>query len=139
MILSFSGLFLCTALYLQAQELEKDIKGKWLMVSNGNDFLGGHILFKEGGTYEFYRKWPDGSGAEIAGGYELDLDSNPTRLKICLGDCGAAGSEWTSNFGLVRLKERNQLEVYISSSGTYPEDFPKDIEAKGMYLFKAEN
>ena len=139
MTLSFTGLFLCTVLQLQAQDLEKDIIGKWLMVSNGDGFLGGHILFKDGGTYQYYRKWPDGSGAEIAGGYELDSDSNPARLKLCLGDCGAAGSEWTTNFGIIRSTEGNQLEMYFSSDGSFPDNFPKDIDAKGMCLFQAEH
>ena len=138
-IITLCSLFIIATFQVQAQDLEKDIKGKWLMVSSGDKFLGGHILFKDGGTYQFYKKWPDGTGAEISGGYELDSNSSPTRLKICLGDCGAAGSEWTTNFGIVRFTEANQLEMYLSSTGSYPDNFPEDLNAKGMYLFKAEN
>jgi hypothetical protein len=130
-----TGLLLSGTAQLFAQVSLQEITGNWIMESNGDQFLGGNILFMEDGQYEFYKKYPDGSGAEVKGGFILDSENSPARLKLCLGDCNAPGSEWTTSFAIVRITPEGQLELFISPGGEYPDGFPADPDAPGMYVF----
>lgn len=122
---------------LSAQNLEQNISGKWILESSGDQFTGGHILFNDGASYEFYKKYPDESGAEVKGSYVLNCDKKPAQLKLCLGDCGP-GSEWTSSFCIVRINPECKLELYISSGGDFPAGFPADSNEVGMYVFSRD-
>ena len=130
--------FLSAVNHLNAQNIEKDILGKWILESTGDQLTGGSLNFQDGGTYAFHKVFTDGTKAELKGGYLLDAGSPPARLRLCLGDCSAAGSEWTSQFCIVRLSGDNKLEIYMSSSGDYPGKFPKERNAEGMYVFVRE-
>jgi hypothetical protein len=109
---------------------------KWIMVSNGDGFLEATIQFDESNNYLLDRTWPDGSKAEVKGGFELNSKREPATLRLCLGDCNADGSEWTSMFCIVREGTDDMLEIYISNSGEFAAGFPDDPGATGMYLFR---
>jgi hypothetical protein len=134
-ILILSGPIFFGEQQLLAQHMEEEIRGNWLMESNGDQFIGGNILFKNDVTYSFYKKFADGTGAELSGGYSLSAENKPAQLKLCLGDCNAADSEWTTSFCILRLNQECKLELYISSAGNYPDAFPADLNAPGMYVF----
>lgn len=123
---------------LLSSSLEDDLRGKWIIESTGDDITGGHILFQESGTYEFFRRYPDGTGAGTKGGYKLQTEGSLGFLRLCLGDCGAAGSEWTSSFSLVQLTDEGKLEIFFSPDGNYPREFPKTKDEQGMYVFARE-
>jgi hypothetical protein len=137
-IASLGFFFLLNFNQLQAQDLAQDIMGKWILESTGDAFTGGSIDFLEGGTHIFKEEFPDGTKAELKGGYLLDKETEPSRLRLCLGDCNAAGSEWTSNFCIVQLAADGKLEIYMSQTGEYPDKFPEDKDAQGMYVFVRE-
>jgi hypothetical protein len=134
-LLSMTGIIFAGTQQLFGQVEDQEILGKWLMESNGDGFLGGQLTFKNDGTYEFNKKYPDGTGAEVKGGYTLNPQNRPAQLKLCLGDCNAAGSEWTTQFCNVRLNSDDRLELYISSGGNFPDGFPADTNEAGMYVF----
>lgn len=121
---------------LSGQDIKKSLLGTWTMVSNGDGFLEATIHFQDGNKYQLIRKWPDTSVAEIKGGYELDASSTPARLRLCLADCNAAGSEWTSMFCACIMEEPNQLRIQISDSGEYPDSVSENPDDQGMYLFE---
>jgi len=136
----FLGLvFLFVNHQLQAQDMEKDILGKWTLESTGDQLTGGTLNFQDGSSYAFQKVFTDGSKAELKGGYLLDAGAAPARLRMCLGDCSTAGSEWTSEFCILRLAGDGRLEIYMSSTGDYPGNFPKDRNAERMYVFVREN
>lgn len=137
-IVSLSCFFFLSFNQMQAQVIEQDILGRWTMESTGDAFTGGAIHFLDGNNYAFQKEFPDGTKAELKGGYLLDTEAIPARLRLCLGDCNAAGSEWTSNFCIVRMAPDNRLEILMSQTGDYPDRFPKDRNSKGMYLFVRE-
>lgn len=111
------------------------IVGNWDMVRNGDGFSEATIHFGEDLNYQLDRTWPDGSKAGVKGGYDLNPESTPATLRLCLGDC-ASGSEWTTVFCIVRNGADEMLEIYMSDSGEFPVDFPADSDSKGMYIFK---
>ncbi|MFO7934341.1 MAG: hypothetical protein R6U78_09675 [Bacteroidales bacterium] len=123
---------------LQAQDIEKDIMGRWILESTGDQLDGGILNFQENGTYVFRKDFSDGTRAELKGGYLLDSGSSPARLRLCLGDCSAAGSEWTSEFCILRITPDDMLEIFMSSAGVYPRTFPDDMDAERMYVFDRE-
>jgi len=112
--------------------------GKWFLESTGDQLTDGILSFQDGGTYAFQKVFTDGTKAELTGGYLLDAGTSPAHLRLCLGDCSTAGSEWTSEFCLVQLADDGMLEIYMSSSGEYPGKFPKDRNAERMYIFARE-
>ena len=112
--------------------------GTWVLESTGDQLTGGILNFQDGGTYAFQKVFTDGTKAELKGGYLLDSNSAPARLRLCLGDCSTEGSEWTSEFCIVRLADDGKLEIYMSSTGDYPGKFPKDRSAERMYIFARE-
>jgi len=134
-LFSMTGLFLCSASQLPAQESKEEIYGKWLIESCGDEFVGGSIHFKKGGTYTFNKTFIDGTGAELSGGYIFNEEANPAKLKLCLGDCGGEGTEWTTSFCIVRLNPEGKLEMYISAGQEFPSVFPSDQTEPGMYVF----
>ena len=136
MIIFFYCFLLLPVVPLIAQEPGLDLMGEWELVTSGDGFQDGRIIFLDGAEYQFFRTWPDGTGAEISGGYELDTDSSPAHLRLCLDDCSAAGSEWTSSFCVIRLNSPEEMEIYISQSGAYPGGFPEDPGEQGAYLFR---
>ena len=123
------------AIDASGQDVEKSIPGNWKMVSNGDGFLEATLLIDPDHNYKLNRKWPDGSTAEVKGMYELDPGTKPATLRLCMGDCNAAGSEWTSMYCIVRLGGNGLLEMVISDSGEFPNKFPGDQSSKGMYVF----
>lgn len=120
----------------QGQDPGEAILGKWEMVSNGDGFLEATLQFDQGNHYELVRKWPDESIASVKGGYLLDSGSTPLKLRLCLGDCNAEGSEWTSMFSIMHTEDDDMLEIYFSDSGNFPGGFPDDPGSKGLYVFK---
>ena len=121
---------------IPGQDLKNSMMGEWRMVSNGDGFLEATLHFDESDNYWLDRTWPDGSKAEVKGGCELNAANEPATLRLCLGDCNTAGSEWTSMFCLVRLEGNDRLEIIISGSGDFPGEFPADPDSKGMYIFE---
>ncbi|HER08524.1 MAG TPA: hypothetical protein ENO20_06400 [Bacteroides sp.] len=138
-IISLSCFILLFFNQLHAQDIEKDILGKWALESTGDAYTGGSINFLDGSSYAFQKEFPDATKAELKGGYLLDAGSSPARLRLCLGDCSTAGSEWTSEFCILRLAGDGKLEIYMSSTGDYPGKFPEDRNAERMYVFVREN
>jgi hypothetical protein len=137
-ILAVAMVFLIQNINVDAQSIQGAIIGKWIIESTGDEISGGHIVFQTGEKYEFYRKYPDGTGAGTKGGYVFNKEGSNGTLRLCIGDCSAAGSEWTSSFALVRLTGENRLEIYFSDDGEFPKEFPKTKDEKGMYVFVRE-
>ena len=137
-ILAFTCLVGTLQNQLHAQDIEQDILGKWVLESTGDQLTGGTLNFLKGGTYAFEKDFADGTKAELSGGYLLDAGSAPAQLRMCLGDCDAAGSEWTSEFCIARLVPDDRLEIFMSSTGDYPGRFPKDRNTERMYVFVRE-
>lgn len=131
-------IFLFQNINATAQSVEEALEGKWIIKSTGDEITGGYIIFQGGNTYEFFKKYPDGTGGGIKGGYEFTEMGSNGNLRLCLGDCSASGSEWTSSFALVRVTDGSKLEVYFSQDGNYPKKFPKNKDEKGMYVFMRE-
>ena len=125
-------------IHVAAQSMEEAISGKWIIESTGDEISGGHLIFQAGEKYEFYRKYPDGTGAGTKGGYVFNKQGSNGTLRLCIGDCNAAGSEWTSSFALVRLSGESRLEIYFSEDGNFPNKFPKTTDEKSMYVFVRE-
>jgi hypothetical protein len=136
--LALALMFLFQNINATAQSVEEALNGKWVIESTGDEITGGYLIFQPGSTYEFSKRYPDGTGAGIKGGYEFKKEGSIGKLRLCLGDCSAAGSDWTSSFALVRLADEGSLEIYFSSDGNYPKKFPKAKKEKGMYVFIRE-
>ncbi len=128
-------LFACFSANLSAQLSEKDLTGTWIMESNGDQLAGGNINFTDKGKYQFKKDYTDGTSATLSGTYELDRNASPVKLKLCLGDCGTAGSEWTTSFCLIRISTDGKLEIICSQDSNFPSKFPKDKMAAGYYVF----
>ena len=124
--------------HVKGQSMSESVSGKWILESAAEELNGGTMEFKDGMQYSFYKRYTDGTGAEVKGSYLLEEGESSHRLRLCLGDCHAAGSEWTSTFCLIRLGAGGKLEIYMSQDGNYPGKFPEDNKATGMYVFARE-
>jgi len=111
------------SLYAGDVDISKVIIGKWNIAANQR-VKSGDITFTADGKYDMNEKFADGSGSGTKGGYKLDCEASPVRLKLCLGGC--PGSEWTNQFGIVRLLPEDKLEILLSPDGNYPTKFLED-------------
>ncbi|MFZ5939685.1 MAG: hypothetical protein ACOYXB_03845 [Bacteroidota bacterium] len=135
LLLSLATWFACSSLNLSAQGIDKEIIGTWILESNGDQLSGGEITFNDKGKYQFQKKFSDGQGASESGCYRLDVRYTPANLLLCLGDCNAAGAEFTTSYCLARISKDGKLEIIISSEGNFPPKFPRDKMSKGYYTF----
>ncbi len=110
---------------LAQDDLSQLIPGKWNLAPNKRA-TEGTIDFSAKGTYELYEKHHDGAGVTTKGEYRLNEKSSPVRIDLCVGRCGAPGSEWTTRFGIIRVLPDGKLEIYTSKTEKHPSDFPKD-------------
>lgn len=120
------------------QSVAQLIVGKWEIAQNKRA-LTGSITFDNNGRYEMNEKLHDGSGIGKKGEYKLNSDVKPIQIDLCLDKCGQPGSEWTTNFGIIRVLSNEELEIYTSPSDKHPLDFPDDTSGEySMMLTKAE-
>ncbi len=136
MLLSMAIFVAAYSANLSAQGIATEIIGTWVIESNGDQLAGGTVTFNDKGKYQFEKDYADGTGATESGCYRLDTNPNPANLILCLGDCGAAGSEWTTSYCLVRISKDDRLEIIISSDSNFPNKFPRDKMSRGYYVFK---
>lgn len=59
----------------------------------------------------------------------LDASQEPYAIDLCVGECGAPGSEWTTTFGILRFISDNEAEIYFDPSGQRPVSFDNTEEA----------
>ena len=107
------------------QDLSKLILGKWQIAENGRA-KSGTITFQANGLYEMDEKLQDGSGVGTKGGYKLNPKITPYTIDLCVGQCGAPGSEWTTRFGILKVVSNNKIEIRTSPDANYPTDFSTD-------------
>ena len=86
----------------------------------------GTIIFNSNGLYEMDEKLQDGDRVGTKGGYKLNQDASPYTIDLCVGQCGAPGSEWTTRFGILRVISNDKIEIRTSPDGNYPVDFSVD-------------
>ncbi|MBN2565804.1 MAG: OmpA family protein [Candidatus Eisenbacteria bacterium] len=116
-------------------DLATAILGNWTMAPKG-DIASGTMVFKADMTYEMDEKMADGSGSGIKGEYKLDAGASPARLAICLGKCDQPGSEWTTQFCILRLLDDGRLEIRSSPDSNYPSAFAGDASDEHTMLLK---
>jgi hypothetical protein len=64
------------------------------------------------------------------GEYKLNSNVSPITIDICLGECGNAGAEWTTCFGILRVLPNDTLEILTSPDSNYPTSFPDDTSGE---------
>ena len=101
------------------------ILGEWQIAENART-QSGTISFKPNGLYEMEEKLQDGDTVGTKGEYKLNLEASPYTIDICLGQCGAPGSEWTTRFGIFRVLSNDKIEIRTSPDANYPSDFSVD-------------
>lgn len=109
------------------------IVGEW-DIAPYNGVVSGKIIFSENGTYETSEKHNDGTGVGKKGQYRVDCSVAPARIDLCLGKCGAPGSEWTTLFCILRFHTDDGLEIRMSPDGNYPQEFSKKGDDYTMML-----
>lgn len=118
-------LFSFSAIAGTDKDLFSCVAGEWEIAENER-IKTGHIIFDGKGRYEMHENCQDGTGVAIKGEYRIYQDSEPARIDLCLQDCGNPGSEWTTRFGIIRMKSDDEIEIFTSPDGNYPDDFPGD-------------
>ena len=127
---------------VQALDLSEDIDqiivGKWNLEPN-KVFSSGTILFDEHNRYEMNQKPRTSSGFGTKGEYQLNCNAVPMQIDLCLDQCGKAGSEWTTRFGIIRVLSVDKLEIHISRNSEHPTEFPDAASAElKMILIRAK-
>ena len=107
------------------KDVSKIILGEWRIAENGRA-KSGTISFQSNGLYEMDEKLQDGSAVGTKGGYKLNQDTSPYTIDLCVGQCEAPGSEWTSRFGILRIISNDKVEIRTSPDANYPTDFSVD-------------
>ena len=107
------------------KDISKIILGEWRIAENGRA-KSGMISFQSNGLYEMDEKLQDGSAVGTKGGYKLNQDTSPYTIDLCVGQCEAPGSEWTSRFGILRIISNDKVEIRTSPDANYPTDFSVD-------------
>ena len=116
------------------KDVAQIILGEWKIAENGRA-KSGTIIFNSNGLYEMDEKLQDGDRVGTKGGYKLNLDISPYTIDLCVGQCGAPGSEWTTRFGILRVISNDKIEIRTSPDGNYPTDFSVDpTDAYAMVL-----
>lgn len=107
------------------KDVSQIILGKWQIAENGRAKTG-TISFEANGLYEMDEKLQDGSGVGTKGGYKLNSKTNPYTIDLCVGQCGAPGSEWTTRFGILKVVSNDKIGIRTSPDANYPTDFSTD-------------
>jgi len=107
------------------KDVAQIILGEWQIAENGRA-KSGMIIFNSNGLYEMDEKLQDGDRVGTKGGYKLNQDTSPYTIDLCVGQCGAPGSEWTTRFGILRVISNDKIEIRTSPDGNYPVDFSVD-------------
>ena len=107
------------------KDVSKIILGEWRIAENGRA-KSGMISFQSNGLYEMDEKLQDGSAVGTKGGYKLNQDTSPYTIDLCVGQCEAPSSEWTSRFGILRIISNDKVEIRTSPDANYPTDFSVD-------------
>ncbi len=109
------------------------IIGKWTMLDE-NGSLKASLIFKNSRHYEMTEVHDDGFKVGRKGEYKLDAAAKPCAIDLCLEKCGAAGSEWTTYFGIMRLLSKDKMEIRTSPSDTRPGGFDSADKKYTMIL-----
>jgi hypothetical protein len=64
----------------------------------------------------------------------LDASQEPYAIDLCVGECSAPGSEWTTTFGILRFISNNEAEIHFDPSGQRPASFDNTEEANIHHL-----
>ena len=96
--------------------------GTWTYVPD-KFILDGEITFGEDGVYTKSELDKDSVRAGLTAHYVFDKSAQPYKIQLCLGECGASGSEWTTSFGIVRFLTADSMEIRFSPDGKYPTEF----------------
>ena len=113
--------------------IETSLIGTWVYVPD-KYILDGEITFNEDGTYTKSELDKDSVRAGLTAHYVLDKSSQPYKIQLCLGECGAPGSEWTTSFGIVRFLTEDSLEIKFSPDGNYPVEFSPEKERYTTFM-----
>ena len=112
------------------------IIGHWSIAPN-QDRIKGTLIFNDDGTYERNETDKNNTSYSVKGPYKINEKQQPCAIDLCLVQCGGAGSEWTTMFGILRFLDNGQLEIQFSSSSERPKTFPQKPDL-GTYLLTRE-
>ena len=124
-----------TATRTDTVPLKQQIIGVWTIQPN-NRTTTGTMVFKETSTYEMNETLKDNSSAGTKGEFTLDETVTPARLRLCLGKCNQPGAEWVTRFCILQLTSATTMEIYISTTGSFPDGFPEDKNAENYLILK---
>lgn len=110
------------------EEAGPSLIGEWTLIESKVDSVGS-LIVREDGTYT--RSF---SGGSVTGPYVADLTKPPFKLDLCVGECGAPGSEWTTIFSIFRFHSADTLELHNSPSGERFTEFAKEPD-ENTYLY----
>jgi len=111
---------------------------EWNQLPKGES-PGGGLIIRDDGTYTRWDDHPDVKGASVTGPYEVDLAVTPHTLDLCVGECGAPGSEWTTLFCIFQLHGADTLEVRFAPDGNRRDAFVGETDQDTyFYTRKAE-
>lgn len=96
--------------------------GSWIVVAS-DYILEGDLTLNADGSYEKTEMHKDSVRATVKGKYSFDDSKEPFAIDICLGECGAPGSEWTTTFGILRFLDSGRMEIRWSETGERPAKF----------------
>lgn len=99
-----------------------NLEGKWTMAPNKR-VQKGTITFYANNTYLMEERLNDGSGVSHKGEFKINSQASPPRLDLCLQQCGAPGSEYTTSFSIFRFLPDGKLEIRSSPNRKYPVAF----------------
>jgi len=117
-------------------EEKPSLIGDWIMVSSVN-LDGGELHFSDDGKYVKKMNYKDKTAASISGPYITDMSKTPYTVDLCIGKCGAPGSEWTTQFCIFRFPSPDSLEIRISPDSKHPTEFAKpDDKQTEFYIRK---
>jgi len=110
---------------------EPSLIGEWTMIT-ADTIPAGSLIVREDGTYT-----RGDNNASVTGPYVLDTSKSPYALDLCLGECGAPGSEWTTLFCIFRFHTADTLELRHSPTDKrYTEFTDKADENTIFYVLR---
>lgn len=113
---------------------EPSLFGEWIMIT-ADTIPAGFLIVREDGTYT-----RGDNSASVTGPYVLDTSQSPYTLDLCVGECGGAGSKWTTLFCIFRFHTADTLELRYPPTDKRYTEFAEEADKNTMFyvLKKAE-
>ncbi|MFH2056737.1 MAG: hypothetical protein ABIJ61_12325, partial [bacterium] len=111
------------------------IVGVWTVVKSEN-VLEGELTLNEDGSFSKMEMHKDSVRAGMEGKYLFDNTQQPFAIDICLGECGAPGSEWTTTHGILRFLNADRIEIRWSDTDKRPTEFAAEPDYNTVILVR---